>query len=164
MAGLLSAVYTISLRINQLLLFLSALCIFIMIIVDGLNVIGAKVGVMIVPSGKTIIEEMLVAMIYIGMGYVVLNQGHIKTDIFKSRFPKKVSFALDALTNALIIGISLYIFTMSADTFWLFLDKGLTLPGVVQIPKWPVQLILSLSFLNMAICTFLLFIRSCSRK
>ena len=160
MKKLLSRATLIVTKFNQFLLFIGAVSIFIMIVVDVLNVIGAKAGVMIVPSGKTIIEEMLVVIIYIGMGYVMLNRGHIKTDILKNRFPHKVSFALDIFTFVLIIAVSTYIFVKNAGTFMLFFTKGISLPGIVQIPKWPAQLLLVLGFLNLAVCTMLLLLES----
>lgn len=148
------------LKLNRVLLFISALSIFFMVVIDCLNALGAKVGVMIVPNGKTFMEELLVVVVYIGIGYVALNGKLIKTEIIKSRVPLKVSFLLDIFTFLLIMTLSAFIFFKNIDTFVLFFEQGIALPGILPIPKWPVQLIIVLSFLNIAVCTLLQLIET----
>lgn len=83
-----------------------------------------------------------------GYGYTELFDGHVRVDIFSSRFPRKIQ---DILYIVLTIGVTLPLVTLLG--IWA-LDNAITSTRILEAlssawapPIWPVKLFMALGFI-----------------
>lgn len=82
-----------------------------------------------------------------GYGYTELFDGHVRVDIFSSRFPQKIQ---DILYIVLTIGITIPLVTLLAIWAW---DNAIISTRILEDlssawapPIWPVKLLMALGF------------------
>lgn len=143
------------------LVYIGAICLFVMMLIDTLNIIGIKFGLKVIPSGKTIIEELMTAIVFVGLGYGLLKDYHIKTEIVKKHFSITVRFVSDLVKYLLVICISFFIFWANFPTAIDYLRNNVTSPADIPIPMGPFFLLMAISFLNLTIAAGFLFFKEC---
>ena len=151
-------------KINFWLISIGSLLLFFMLAIDLANVIGVKFGKEVVPAGKTFIEEFMAVLVYIGMAYVLLERGHIKTEILQKHFLPPFRFASDALSYLVIASTSAFIFWINIRVAIDCFQQNATFPDKILVPIGPFILTISISFLSLALCAVLLLIRDCLSK
>lgn len=148
-------------KLNVWIIDVGVICLFFMMVIDTVNIIGIKFGLEVVPAGKTFIEELMSVLVYIGMAYVLLGRGHIKTEILKNRFPRPLRFASDVLTYAVIASVGGFIFWRTIIAAIDSFQRHATVPAKILVPIGPFILIIALAFFNLALCALLVLIREC---
>jgi len=154
----------ILMRVSTYLVYIGAICLFVMMFIDTVNIIGVKLGLTVIPSGKTLIEELMTAVVFAGLGYVLLRDQHIKTEIVKKHFSPFVRFVTNLINYLLVILISGFIFWENFPTAVDYLRNNVTSPADIPIPMGPFFLLLAVSFLNLALAGAFLLLRECVSK
>ncbi|MCK4792859.1 MAG: TRAP transporter small permease [Desulfobacteraceae bacterium] len=148
-------------KTNKWLMVFGVISLFAMMIIDTVNVISSQFGGDLIPSGKTLIEELMTVVVFIGLAYLVFERRHIKTEILSRHFSPRLRFFSNILKYLLTASVSLLIFWMNAKTAIQYLMQNVTNPADVPIPMGPFVAIISISFLNLAITALLFFVKEC---
>lgn len=151
-------------KINKLFISVGSVCLFAMMFIDTANIVGIKLSLIVIPAGKTFIEELMTVVVYIGISFVLFERGHIKSEIVKKHFSPRLRFASDVFTYSLLAAISGLISWINLTTAIEYFQLGKTTPADIPVPMGPFILIISLSFLNFAVCSVALLIRECVRE
>lgn len=151
-------------KLNRWFIAIGLVSLFAMMVVDTVNIIGIKLGVRVIPAGKTIIEELMTVAVFIGLGFVLLERGHIRTDIVKTRLSARMRFTSDVVSSVVIILVSGFISWTNGKTAIEYFAHGVTSPADIAIPMAPFFLLITLSFLNIGLCSAALLIRDCVKK
>ena len=154
----------ILIRVSKCLLYIGAVCLFAMMVIDTVNIIGVKLGYKVIPSGKTIIEELMTVVVFVGLGYVLLKDQHIKTEIVKKRFSPVARFVTTIIQYFIVVFISIFIVWENCPTAVDYLRNNVTSPADIPVPMGPFFLLLAISFLNLAFAGGFLLIRECVSK
>jgi TRAP-type C4-dicarboxylate transport system permease small subunit len=155
-AGAIEIVIGWMIKVNKGFITIGFITLFLMMIIDTVNIVGIKVGFVVIPGGKTIIEELMTIVVFIGLGFVMFERGHMKTEILKTLFPplfKKISSIISYL---LMIFVSVFFFWTHAKVAIQYFREGVTSPSDIAIPMAPSFTLIALAFLNVAVCAFLL--------
>ena len=151
-------------KYNRVLILVGGFALFAMMVIDTANIVGVKFGVRVIPAGKTIIEELMTVVVFIGLGFVLLEYGHIKTDVLKSRLSGRLRFTSDVASYSLIILVSALISWYNGSTTIEYFKIGVTSPADLPIPMAPFFLLITISFLNIGFCSAVLLIMECVKK
>jgi len=73
----------------------------------------------------------------IGGGYVLLIEGHVRTDVFSSRFKPRTLAIVNAFLFVFFLIFMLSLLFTGWDLFWTALEKGRSLAGTTKWPLWP---------------------------
>jgi TRAP-type C4-dicarboxylate transport system permease small subunit len=149
-------------KVNKGFITIGFITLFLMMIIDTVNIVGIKFGFVVIPGGKTIIEELMTIVVFIGLGFVMFERGHMKTEILKSLFPpffKKISSIIGYL---LMVLVSTFLFWAHAKVAIQYFREGVTSPSDIAIPMGPSFTLIALAFLNVAVCAALLGARELS--
>ena len=126
--------------------------------IDAFNVVAIKFGFVIFPAGKTIIEELMVVVVFVGLGHLFFVDNHIKTELIRKRLSPLLNSMIDYFKYILVLAISLFVFFENFPTAIEFLLNWVTSPADIPIPMGPFYFILAISFFNLfANSFFLLF-------
>lgn len=110
----------------------------------------------------TLSELLLVTMAYLGAGYTLLAEGHVKVDIFYSRLKGKKK----ALADTMISIMSFIYVAMLTWQGWKLafnsFKKGLKTSEAVQWPLFPVQMMIPIGSAILALLLLFRFYESIS--
>jgi len=148
-------------KVNKWFINLGLISLFAIMVIDTVGIVGAKYGVRIIPGGKTIIEELMTVVVFVGIAYLLFERGHIKTDFVKKHFPPGLRFFSDILAYVVMIGVSGLIFWTNGKTAIEYLELNVTSPADIPVPMGPFFLLISISFLSLGVCSFFLLIKKC---
>lgn len=148
-------------KANRVLINLGVVALFAMMIIDTLSIIGLQFGIRAIPGDKTIIEELMTLVIFIGIAYVLFERGHIKTEILKSRFTPPLRFASNVLAYLVMACVCIFIAWTNGAGAIEFLRLNVTSPADLPIPMGPFLLLIAIAFADLALCTVLLLIKEC---
>jgi len=145
-------------KINMAFLGLGMFCLFAIMFIDTVNAVGIKLKLVAIPSGKTLIEEMMAVLVYSGIGYLLFDRGHIKTEAILSRLPKYMKFFSSILSYSVMFVVSGYIFWMNTGTAIYFLKEKVHKIAAIPVPMGPFFVLISLAFLVFSLCAVVFLI------
>lgn len=145
--------------VNVAFIALGAACLFGMMMIDTVNIIGVQAGREIIPAPKVLIEELMTVVVFIGIGDVLLGRGHIKTDVVKKHFPPRLRLISDLASHVLIIGASGFVCWALAVAAAKSFHEHATVAASIPIPIAPFILVIAVSFFNMGLCAVILLAR-----
>ena len=148
-------------KLNRWIINIGLVGLFATMIIDTLNIVGIGFGVRIIPGGKTIIEELMTMVVYIGLAYVYFERGHIQTDLLKRRFPPLLNWIANIISFLVIIFVSGFIFWTNGKVAIEYFEQHITSPAAIPIPMGPFFLIIALSFLNIGVSALLFLAAEC---
>jgi len=134
---------------NHKVVFLGIISLFLMVVTDSYNVIaGLSKTLPHIPAGKSLIEEYAVIVTYIGLGFVMIERGHIRTEILIRKFSKSSKIYFDILTSTMVFIITAFIsYNILNETMSSYI-ADIKIPAVITIYKWPFLLIVFIGFMN----------------
>ena len=90
---------------------------------------------------------LMIAVVYLGLGYTEISDRHIVIDILYKKFNQKYQRIISKINCIILLVISTILFW---DSFAVFLDSfkiNEILPGMASFPKYPSKFCLSLGVL-----------------
>jgi TRAP-type C4-dicarboxylate transport system permease small subunit len=147
------------LSIDKYLSYIAAVFGALIMIIATVDVITAKIFSVSVPSGKQLIEEFNVIIVFLAIPYVAIERGHINITLFDrwmshkfARIVKLFGHTLGALVSGFCTWRS---WILVADSFAQHSYKY----GAIDFPLWPFQLVVLLGFALLTISFIVLFIK-----
>jgi len=129
---------------NRVSSLISAVLLFIMMILILADVVGRYLFNNPIPGTIDFTRVFMAAVIFLGLSYTEECRGHIRATAFISRLPKKVIFCMDVFAS--LVGLTL--FTVITWQGWIIFfeswSSGEYYPGIIQVPIYPARLLVCL--------------------
>ncbi len=148
-------------KFNRVFINVGAIAVVAIMVVDTLSIVGLWFGKRVIPGDKTIIEEMMILVVYISLAYVLFERGHIKTEILKKRSSPPLHFASTVVALVVMMGVSIYIGWQNLFGGLECLRHNAVQTADLPIPTGPFFLVIAISFFNLALCALLFLIKEC---
>lgn len=148
------------LKFNYWLVYVAVFAIIISVLLDSINPITIRFfHFQTTPVQKELIEELLLIMIYVPFAYVLMGPGHIKTELIKRRFGRRLGFAADMLVDSATFALGVIIFSASISRLQHVIKYDSIKAGEVQFSMLPFDAAMSFSFLMIIIASILLMLK-----
>ena len=147
-------------RVTDWFLRVGFVTLLAMVVIDTVNITSLKLGFgNAIPSGKEMMEELMVVTTYCGVAFVLLRQEHIRTELMEHRFPAKVRVGTKVLRHLIAAGIAFLLLWRS-----IILVQGTAADwslkqGLINIPLFPSQFLMSVSFFLLFCAALLILVR-----
>ena len=137
--------------ISRVLVYVSYGAITVMAVMTVFNVIMRYIFKS-PASGVTEISQMLLIISMTALAHACVEGRFIAVGAFVDRFPKKASIALEVIMGAIALAFFLFV------GWQLIVQVGASIRGneayfMIKTPRWPMYLILGISFLATALAT-----------
>jgi TRAP-type C4-dicarboxylate transport system permease small subunit len=90
---------------------------------------------------------LMIAVIYLGLGYTEISDRHIVIDLFYKKLNLKYQYIISKINCIILLTISSILFWHSFADFLYSYEINEILPGMASFPKYPSKLCLSLGVL-----------------
>ena len=90
---------------------------------------------------------LMIAVIYLGLGYTELSDRHIVIDLFYKKLNPKYQRILSKINCIILLIISSILLWHSFDNFLYSVEINEIIPGMASFPKYPSKFCLSLGVL-----------------
>lgn len=90
---------------------------------------------------------LMIAVIYLGLGYTEISNRHIVIDLFYKKLNIKYQHIISKINCIILLSISSILFWHSFADFLYSYEINEILPGMASFPKYPSKLCLSLGVL-----------------
>lgn len=149
----------ITTKVTRWLAIIASVCIGIVMVVNSIDVIGTKFFGKSIPGALDITEELMVFMTLLPLGYVALERGHIRVTLFDARMTPKMTFIINIFQYSIAAIITAF---LTSRTFVQFLKtiKIITLKEGIDLPIWPANLAVVISFFFLTIVWLVLLVRT----
>ncbi|MBF7097002.1 TRAP transporter small permease [Alkalibacter mobilis] len=152
----------ISLKINRIASYISAVIMFILTIWTVMDVAGRYILNKPIRGTYEITELALVLIVFFGLGYAQHKDDHVVIDLLYTRFPRKMRFVIYELGVLLSIGVTA-LMTWRLYLYGVRMQSGNYTTSVLGIPLYPVVIfavIGSICFLLSLIASLFTFKKS----
>ena len=140
-----AAVVRVMDAVDRVLVILAQAVLAGLMILTFVNVIGRSVFHESVPDSLIFSEMMMVALVFLPMGYVQSVGEHLEVTVLSDLFSLRVQrllFAIGLLLGFLVFGLMAWLGWLSAyDAFQSGVDK---FGSVLYIPEWPARMMIPL--------------------
>ena len=140
--------------------------LFVMMLLIVVHVIGRYFFDRPVPGTVEIIELLMTLVVFLGFGYMTVQRGNVRVDVFLNIMPKKFQAIVNALTCLFSIGIvSLITWQSVVQMEILWVSKHVS--GVLHIPHYPFLFVAVIGFAAFGIVLvehFFLYLREVFKK
>ena len=88
---------------------------------------------------QEIVEQLMVAIVFLGMAYALRRGEHVSVKIFTSALPVRAAAVLRLIGIAIMIGIVAWMTWRTGQTAWRSFLTGEVRFGLLQVPVWPAR-------------------------
>ena len=92
--------------------------------------------------GQEINGFLLLGLTFLGAGYALLHDTHVKVEIFYKKFSKRTQAKIDLFTSFFLFAICLVLIWKGGQVAWESFQKGVRNPSTWAPPLWPSQLLI----------------------
>jgi TRAP-type C4-dicarboxylate transport system permease small subunit len=134
-------------KIIDALLIASGLIVFIQALWVSQDVIVRKIfGWTWAPSFE-ILAYSLVWMTFLGTTAIYRDRGHVVMEAIVQRFPVRMQNVMSIITTVAVAGLCLFMLFFTARLTVQDYQNHFILSSILNPPKWPIELVIPLSFL-----------------
>lgn len=131
-------------RVNESGAIISGIALLLMMLIGALDVFLGKVFNMPIPGTFEATEALMVVSAFLAIAYNQQVKGHIKVELFTSRFSPRVQAIFELFAYCL----SVFFFFLVAWQAWLYGWASLKVreyeSGLIAFPVYPAKLLLAL--------------------
>ena len=132
-------------KVAKWLTIVSAICITVMLLINIIEVVGAKWFKWSFIGYLELTEQLMVPVSILSIAYIAPERGHIRITMVSDRLPSPVRFALD------ILGYVLGILVMVLCTWRAYVQMNYAMnakltTNTLFIPVWPTNLVIMIGF------------------
>lgn len=131
--------------IDRCLLVLAQIVLASLMTMTFVNVLGRSLFHVSVPDSLIISEMMMVAIVFLPLGYVQSVGSHIEVTVLTDLMSKRIQdalFAVGLALGVLVFGLMTWLGWLSAHEAFLSGSYGFN--GVLYLPEWPVKMLIPL--------------------
>ena len=152
-------------RILRYIAYISAFCLFAIMLVAFLNVVGEKLrsaGLPVtgIPASTEIIQYLHIPVVYLAAAYVTLDRGHTRIDLLSVKLPPAVQKFFVLLGDLLGIGVCCVIIWRGFVQMGRFISRHrMSSVSGIGFPLWPFALILCVGYILLLLSLILHIVR-----
>ena len=139
--------------------YVSAFCIALSALIAVIDVITSKFIGWSVPGASESIEQLNIPLIFLAIGYVQLDRGHIRVDVLDNLLPKTALKAIRILSHLFGFSICSFIGWRTLILMQRSISVGETALGVSWLLIWPFILCMFFGWAFMAITSIAEIVR-----
>tara|TARA_R100000005_G_scaffold94077_1_gene71097 strand:- start:3427 stop:4095 length:669 start_codon:yes stop_codon:yes gene_type:complete len=132
-------------KLENFLNGISALTIFMVMIIGVTQVFGRKLINAPIPGYIDYIEQSMIIFAFFGIAYCQRLGGHVRMDLFMAKFNGRLLYFFEALATL----VGLVVITILIDTSWLHFLRAYEYGDStidISLPIWPAKLVIPLAF------------------
>lgn len=138
-------------RVEQFLALLSGIAVFSLMILAVISVSGRNFFNQPLPGYVDWIEQIMPLIAFMGVAYTQRDGGHIRMDIFVSRFSGRALWLIELVTTAVVLVLMLLLVWGSWAHFERSFDWAMPLWSRdssidIGLPIWPAKLLAPVAF------------------
>jgi TRAP-type C4-dicarboxylate transport system permease small subunit len=127
------------------MVFLAAVSIAIMMVINFTDIIGTKFFLRSVPGALDISEELMVLVTLLPLAFIALERGHIRITLLEEHLPSIVRFVLQIVQYVIATLITGFITWRVFAQFQKTIEV-VSLKEGIDLPIWPANLAVVISF------------------
>jgi len=128
-------------KLNLYLAVLLGLVLLVMTLTVTREVFGRYVLASPTSWVLTLNQMLLIALTYLGAGYTMMRDGHVRADFIYIRLRPQARLVVDIVTTLFIVLYCTFIVWQGWDLAWDSLTKGISTAEAVDWPLFPSQLL-----------------------
>lgn len=134
---------------------------FVVVVLATANVICSKLTHVSIPSANDWITYLLVPIVYLSIGYMVLDRGLIEVDFVSKHYPRwlKIVISLFSTLACTIINVFIIRYQLQLTNNYLALNK-MSSTSPLHFPLWPFPVIILIGMVMMSVAMLWKCIRS----
>lgn len=138
-------------RVVDAMLVVSGLIVFIQAVWVSVDVIVKKAFDWTWAPSYEILTFSLLWMTFLGTAAIYRDRGHVVMEFIAQRFPARAQDMISLVTTVAIVVLCAFLFFITARLTYRDYQAHFTLATVLNPPKWPIEIVIPLSFLAMFI-------------
>lgn len=132
-------------RVFKWISYSSAACLFFMAILATANVIYSKIFSNTIPSSTDWITYMMIPVVYLAIGYMVLDRGLITVDFLEKHYSQWLKNVILVVFYIIGVVVDLLVAVRVFNQMKLYFQTNkISSTSALHFPLWPFYLILSL--------------------
>ena len=159
MGGFILNAHQWAIRVTKWMTVLAAICIALLMVVNFTDIIGTKFFLRSIPGALDISEELMVLLTLLPIAFVALERGHIRITLLERRMSSTVRLILQIIQYVIATGITGFITWRVYIQFQTTL-KFMQLKEGLDLPIWPANLAVVISFGFLTLIWFLLLLKT----
>jgi TRAP-type C4-dicarboxylate transport system permease small subunit len=160
MRSLVLQAFDLTTKVTKWLVVIAAAAITVLMVVNFTDIIGTKFFGMSIPGALDISEELMVLVTLLPIAFIALERGHIRITLLEEHLPLAVRFALEVIQYAIAALITGFI-TARAFAQLLKTIEVMELKGGIDLPVWPANAVIVVSFGFLTLVWLLLLAKRC---
>ena len=145
-------------KVTKWLTFVSAICIAVMLLINVIEVVGAKWFHWSLIGYLELTEQLMVLVSLLPIAFIALERGHVRITMVTDRLPSAGRFTLE------ILGYVLGTLVMAFCTWRAFVQMQYAMKiklatNTLSLPIWPTNLVIMIGFGLLMFSWLLLLIR-----
>lgn len=146
-------------KITRWLVFISAVAIAILMVVNFSDIVGTKFFGMSIPGALDISEELMVLVTLLPIAFIALERGHIRITLLEEHLHSNIRYALEVIQYIIATFITGFI-TVRAFSHLQNAYEVMTLKAGLDLPEWPANIAVVVAFGFLTIVWFLLLAKT----
>jgi TRAP-type C4-dicarboxylate transport system permease small subunit len=134
------SVETFMLKIDNIGVWISSICLFVMMFIGVADVICAKLFNFGIPSVYEFMAVLNVPLVFLAIGFVTLERGHMTINVIENKTSEKTKAIMNLNGIILSVFISAFMSWRSIVMFIQHITCATENQGSVRFPLWPVSL------------------------
>jgi len=159
MNDLIRGLINLTTKVTRWLVIIAAIGIAFIMVINFVDVIGAKFFGRSVPGALDITEEVMVLVALFPIAYVCLERGHFNITLVRDRMHPALRFAVEIIQYVIAALVSGFIMVRTFTQFQTTIST-MTLKEGIDIPIWPANLATVISFAFLTLVWLLLLART----
>ena len=117
----------------------AALCVVAMMGMTVADVTSRTITGRSVPGAQEISEQLVVALVFLGMAYAFYRREHVAVTICTLALPVRPRAAVRLLGRVIMLGLVGWMIWMTGEEAWRSYSQGEFRFGLLQLPVWPAR-------------------------
>lgn len=125
--------------IATLFAIVAALCVLAMMGMTVADVTARAVTGRSVPGAQEITEQLMVALVFLGMAFAYHRHEHVAVTIVTRALPLRPRATVRVLGRVILLGLVVWMIWMTGEGAWRSYVRGEIRFGLLQVPVWPAR-------------------------
>ena len=130
--------------LSSLLAILAAACVMVMMLLTCLDTGMRWFTGRSVAGAQEIIEQLMVAIVFLGMAYALRRGDHVAVKIVTDALPVRLAAMLRLVGMAVMIVVVAWMAWRTGLQAWRSFNSGEVRFGLLQVPVWPARIAIPL--------------------
>ena len=142
------------LSFSTTLAIFASLLLFMMMIITVSDIASRTFTGRSLPGAHEISEQLVVALIFLGMALAFYRKEHVALTVFTRIIPVLPRTAIICFGHLILLFLVLWMVKVTAETAWLSFARGEYRFGLLRVPIWPAKMTIPIGLASLALQVF----------